>query len=121
MGKYLSFQEVALALITKRGQQVPVTRTDASAFDPVTQSSVTSGTVETFAAVVMPPSKEAEYKARSLELSFSAEAYFALLGRSFVPGPGDTFVANGREYTIRHSQTYNPAGDGPIVTVAYAI
>ena len=69
----------------------------------------------------LPPSREAQYKARTLEFSCSAEIYFALLGKPFAPGPGDTVTVNGRCYTIQHAQTYDPAGDGPILTVAYAI
>lgn len=120
MGKFLSFQETALVLISQFGGPVLVRREDGSLFDPIAQTDAGGGTTEEFMAVVMPPGKQAEYKAQSLEFACAAEAYFALKGKSFTPGPGDTFVWNGRTYTIRHSQTYDPAADGPIMTVAYA-
>jgi len=122
MGKFLSFQETALALITQFGGPVTVTRSQSALFDPVTQSEqLSSAEVAEFMAVVLPPSTQAAYKAQTLEFKFTAEVYFALKGVPFVPGPGDTFRWNGQLYTIQHSQTYDPAGDGPILTVAYAI
>lgn len=120
MGKFLSFQETALALISQFGGPVAVTRNDGSLFDPIAQTDGEGGSTEEFMAVVMPPGQQAQYKAQSLEFAISAEAYFALKGKSFTPGPGDTFVWNGRTYTVRYSQTYDPAADGPIMTVAYA-
>lgn len=121
MGKFLSFQETALALISQFGGPVTVERAASALFDPIAQTDVSAGEVEEFVAVVMPPSREAEYKARTLEFSVKAEAYFALKDRKFVPGPGDVFCWRGQNYTIQHAQTYDPAGDGPIMTVAYAI
>lgn len=120
MGKFLSFQDTALALISQMGGTISVTRSQSALFDPVKQTELSSGAVEDFKAVVLPPSKEAQYKARTLEFTVEAEVYIALKGRSFVPGPGDCFMWNGRTYSIQHSQTYDPAGDGPIMTVAYA-
>lgn len=120
MGKFLSFQETALALITQFGGPVTVVRSQSALFDPVTQQELANGEEDEFMAVVMPPSQQAQYKAQSLEFAISAEVYFALKDKLFVPGPGDTFRWNGRTYTIRHSQTYDPAADGPIMTVAYA-
>ena len=120
MGKFLTFQETALALISQAGGTVKVRRSQSALYDPVTQTSLESGAVEDFVAVVLPPGREAMYKARTLEFTVSAEVYFALKGKSFVPGPGDTFDWNGRSYVVQHAQTYDPAGDGPIMTVAYA-
>lgn len=121
MGKFLSFQETALALISQSGGPVNVERTASLFFDPVTQAETEGVSVEEFMAVVLPPSREAQYKARTLEFACTAEVYFALKGKSFTPGPGDVFHWNGKSYTIQHSQTYDPAGDGPIMTVAYAV
>lgn len=120
MGKFLSFQETALSLITQFGGPVTVTRSESALFDPVSQTDMAQGQTEEFMAVVLPPSQQATYKAKTLEINISAEVYFALKGRSFAPGPGDTFVWGGQSYAISHSQTYDPAGDGPIMTVAYA-
>lgn len=120
MGKFLSFQDTALALITQMGGTISVTRSQSALFDPVTQTELASGSVEEFKAVVLPPGREAQYKARTLEFTVNAEVYFALKDRSFAPGPGDCFMWNGRSYAIQYSQTYDPAGDGPILTVAYA-
>lgn len=121
MGKFLTYQETALALITQFGGPVSVERAASAFFDPVTQTELSNGETDDFMAVVLPPSNEAHYKAKTLEFACTAEAYFALVGRKFVPGPGDVFHWNGRSYTIQHSQTFDPAGDGPIMTVAYAI
>lgn len=120
MGKFLSFQETALALITQFGGPVTVERAESALFDPVTQQEMSNGETEEFMAVVLPPSGQAQYKAQSLEFQISQEAYFALKDKSFAPGPGDTFRWNGRTYTIRYAQTYDPAGDSPMMTVAYA-
>lgn len=121
MGKFLSFQETALALISQFGGPVEVQRSSSAFFDPVSQSEMSNGEVEQFMAVVLPPSTEAQYKAKTLEFAVTAEVYFALKDKDFVPGPGDVFHWNGQAYTIQHAQTYNPAGDGPIMTVAYAV
>lgn len=120
MGRFLSFQETALALITQFGGPVTVNRADGSLYDPVAQTDAGAGSSEEFMAAVLPPSKQAEYKAQTLEFAIAAEVYFALKGKSFTPGPGDSFTWNGRTYVIRHSQTYDPAAEGPIMTVAYA-
>ena len=121
MGKFLTQQETAFALISQFGGKVTVQRSASALFDPVTQSEMRNGASDEFMAVVLPPGREAQYKARTLEFSCTAEVYFALKGKAFVPGPGDEFCWNGQSYTIQHSQTYDPAGDGPIMTVAYAI
>jgi hypothetical protein len=121
MGKFLSFQETALALISQFGGPVTVERAASALFDPITQTELSNGESEQFMAAVLPPGREAQYKARTLEFSVTAEVYFALKDKAFVPGPGDVLHWNGRSYTIQHSQTYDPAGDGPIMTVAYAI
>lgn len=121
MGKFLTYQETALALISQFGGPVTVERNQGALFDPVEQTEVVNTQAAEFMAVVMPPGREAFYKAKTLEFACEAEAYFALKGKPFVPGPGDTFTWNGRVYTIQHAQTYDPAGDGPIMTVAYAI
>lgn len=120
MGRFLSFQDTALSLISQFGGPVTVERADGSLFDPVAQTDAGGGTSEVFQAVVMPPSKQAEYKAQSLEFAISAEVYFAMKGKSFAPRPGDSFTWNNRTYLIRYSQTYDPAADGPIMCVAYA-
>lgn len=120
MGKFLSFQETALALIKQFGGQVTVLRSQSALFDPITQQEMANGEEDDFMAVILPPSQQAQYKAQTLEFTISAEVYFALKDKRFVPGPGDTFVWNGRTYTIRYSQTYDPAADGPIMTVAYS-
>jgi hypothetical protein len=121
MGKFLSLAETAEALISQFGGEVSVKRLNSANFDPITQTEIKAGSTEIFKACVLPPSREATYKLKTLELSATAEVYFALKDRSFIPGPGDTFDWNGKSYTINHSQTYDPAADGAIFSIAYAI
>jgi hypothetical protein len=68
----------------------------------------------------MAPSQQARHAVGNLEGRNVMEIYFALLGQPTQPQPGDTVVLGGATYKIFHTQTYDPALDGPIMTVAYA-
>lgn len=122
MGKYLGPQATAAALIAKKGTTVTLTRRTATAFDPVTQAETGgAAATETFLAVLMPPSDEARFKVGSLEMRRAMEVYLDAKGRTMRPQPGDTITTpTGTIYTIFWSQTYAPADDGAIFTLAYA-
>lgn len=120
MGKFLSLQQTAAALIAKAGAAVTLRRPIEGSFDPITQIRVGGGEEpHTFVAVFMPPSAQAKYHAKTLELSVSLEGYFALKGQTITPMPGDIVSVGGVDYKLVHCQTYDPANDGPIFTIAY--
>lgn len=120
MAKFLNAQATAAALIAKNGSAVTLKRLVAGGFDPVTQSDVGERVDSyTFLAVVMPPGQQAKYTARTLERSVSHEVYFALKGRPIRPEPGDIVTISGVDHKLFWAQTYEPALDGPIFTLAY--
>lgn len=120
MGTYLSFQQAAAIMISKAGGDVTVTRFDRGAYDPVTQTGAPSATPHAFRAVILPPGQASRYRVGSLEGRNAVECYFALQGQAITPDKGDVVTVNGQDLTIFWSQTYDPAADGAIFTLAYA-
>ncbi len=120
MAKFLNAQGTALALIQKNGSKGTLSRRVATAFDPVTQAETASDTTEEFDVVVLPPSQQAKFKVGSLEGRNAVEVYLAQKGRTMIPKPGDKLTVGGIAYTLFWAQTYDPALDGPIFTLAYA-
>lgn len=120
MGKFLSSQATAAALIAKNGSPVTLKRTVSTGFDPVTQSENASVETYVFQAVIIPPTRQAQFTVGTLEGRNAVECYFALKDQFTVPQPGDVIAVNGVDHKIFYAQTYNPALDGPIMTLAYA-
>jgi hypothetical protein len=120
MGKFLSNQQTAAALIAKFGGTVTLKRKVPGTFDPVTQVE-TGGTVQsiTFLAVLLAPSRQTTYHAGTLEIQVAQEAYFALKGQTTQPSVGDVVTAGGTDYKVAWAETLDPASDGPIYTKAY--
>lgn len=122
MGKFLSMQQTAAALIAKNGSAVTVRRAVAGSFDPVSQSEVGGTTqVMQFVAAVFPPSAQTKRDAGSMEIKVSLEAYFALKGQTTHPTVGDIVIVGGSSYTVAWAETLDPAQDGPIYTKAYLV
>lgn len=121
MGKYLKAQDTALRLIKKAGVLVTIDRKSSENFDPITQTELSDIASKEFYAVKLAPSREGYFKAQTLEFQFDAEVYIALKDAAFAPKPGDIVNFPNGSYTISHSQTYDPADDGAILTVAYVI
>lgn len=120
MGKFLTLQQTAAALIAKAGSAVVLRRPKDATFNPITQAETGGGEdLFTFVAVFMPPSQQARFTAKSLEQSVSLEGYFALKGQTIAPMPGDIVNVGGVDYKLFWAQTYDPAQDGPIFTLAY--
>lgn len=120
MGKFLSLQQTAAALIAKAGSSVTLRRPQAASFDPITQAEIGAGEASyTFVAAFFPPSAQAKFQAQTLETSVSLEGYFALKGAATTPQPGDIVNVAGQDYKIFYCQTYDSAQDGPIFTTAY--
>lgn len=120
MGKFLSIQQTAAALIAKAGSAVTLKRSVPGSFDPVTQIE-TGATVQsiTFVAAVFPPSRQTQYHAGTLEIQVAHEAYFALKGQTTQPTVGDVVTVGGSDYKVAWAETMDPAQDGPIYTKAY--
>lgn len=119
VGRFLDFQETAAALIAESGAPVIFTRTEESAFDPVTGAAVVTTLETTYDAVVFPAGTNASFKVGSLEGRTVVEVYVALLGRPFPPAPGDVATLGGVPHKVIWAQTYDPALDGPIMTKCY--
>ncbi|CAB5220394.1 hypothetical protein UFOVP233_65 [uncultured Caudovirales phage] len=120
MGKFLSLQQTAAALIAKAGSAVVLRRPKGATFDPITQQETGGGEdLYTFVAVFLPPSQQAKFAAQSLEQGVSLEGYFAMKGQTITPFPGDIVNVGGVDYKLFWAQTYDPAQDGPIFTHAY--
>ncbi|CAB4122340.1 hypothetical protein UFOVP32_9 [uncultured Caudovirales phage] len=120
MGKFLSAQQTAAAIIAKSGSRVTLKRTGSSGFDPVTQQETSVIQTFEFLVAVAPPSQQAQYTVGTLEGRNALEMYFALKGQTTNPQPGDVVVIKGEDYKVFWAQTYDPALDGPILTLAYA-
>lgn len=121
MGRYLSARETAARLIEAHGGLAILSRTTPGSFDPVTQQTTGGGTSSwTFRVVVLPPGMAQRFGV-DLEGKNAREVYFALDGAPVLPQPGDRLtLATGETGTLFWVQTYDPAMDGPIMTVAYA-
>lgn len=119
MAKFLSAQQTAAALIAKNGSKVTLTRTATLGFDPVTDADLTQTQTEDFLAVVMPPSQQARFTAKTLERQIAYEVYFSLKGRTLRPQPGDMLRLGDIDHKLFWATTYDPALDGAIFTLAY--
>lgn len=120
MGKYLSFVETADALISKKGLDVQLVRRTSTSFNAVTQVETGKSVSYTFKAVCMPPSQQARRTVGTLEGKIAIECYFSAKGQTITPQPGDVITYQNAQWTIFWAQTYDPAGDGAIFTLAYA-
>lgn len=120
MGKFLSQQQTAAALIARFGGAVQIIRTAAGMLDPVTQVIIGGGdTTHTAVAAVMPAGQHASYIAGTLNKKAALQAYIALKGLAIVPQEGDVMVVGGKRYKVFWVKTYDPAQDGPIFSEAY--
>lgn len=119
MSKFLSAQQTAARMIAKAGSGVTLTREEVLAYDPVTQEQQVTTTTAVFQAVAFPPSAAAKHRVGSLEGRNALEVYFAQKDQTMRPQPGDTALIGGILYKVFWSQTYDPALDGAIMTIAY--
>lgn len=120
MGKFLSNQQAAAALIAKFGGQAVLTRRTPGMLDPVTQVRTgASETPYTVLAATMPAGQHAQYIAGTMEKRAALEAYVSLKGLAIVPEPGDALTVGGAIYKVFWVKTYDPASDGPIFSHAY--
>lgn len=121
MAKFLSMQQTAAALIAKNGSAVTLRRTVPGTFNPVTQTDTGEQVQDhTFLAVIMPPSRQAQFTVGTLEGRDAVEIYFSLKGKTIRPAPGDVIIVGSSTYKLFWAQTYDPANDGPVFTQAYA-
>jgi hypothetical protein len=119
MAKYDAQATSASKLIAKKGVAVTLSRAGSSYFDPVTQADVATTQTFLLTGVFLPAGKSAEFKVGSLEGRNVVECYFAK-SASATPAPGDTFSFQGHRWEILNTTTYDPAGDGSVMTQAYA-
>ncbi|CAB4130454.1 hypothetical protein UFOVP119_78 [uncultured Caudovirales phage] len=105
-------------LLSKYGASVVFTRTEQSAFNPVTQ--VTTAVSSTFKmnGAGFPPGKSAEFRIGSLERRNIVELRLAPKGGT-LPQPGDRAAWNGSTWNIIWVGALDPAGDGAPYCVAY--
>lgn len=119
MATYQSFIDLADKMIRAKGASATLTRPGDTGFDPVTQTATPDPDAATVRAVGFPPSRQAEHHIGSLVGRTVMEFYIALKSQTIVPSPGDLLRWAGVEYRVIWSQTYDPAGDGAIFTLAY--
>lgn len=120
MAKYQGAIDLAASLLTSKGADITITRRVSGGFDPVTQTESITTTDHVFKGVVLPPSKSAEFEVGSLVGKRAIQLNLAQKGQSIRPEPGDTVAWQGFAWTIFWATTYDPAGDGAILTIAYA-
>lgn len=120
MPKFAGMQATALALIKRSGSAVTVTRKSASGFDPVTQQESASSRSYSLSAVVSRPDRADFLEGGTLGRKEAIKLTFAQKGAAIEPRPGDTVRWRGEEWTIFYASPVDPAGDGSIVTTAYA-
>lgn len=121
MGKFDAMAASALRIIKRKGDEVAFSRRVDGAFDPVTQARTSTVLTGTFWCVEIPPGKSAELKIGSLVGRNVLQLYMARWGVTFEPAVGDTFRWKGFDYALIPPLThYDPAGDGAVLTVAYA-
>lgn len=120
MGKFLSANQTAAALIAKFGGTATLTRTTPGTVDPVTQVRIgASDTPYTVLAATLPAGQHAQYIAGTMEKRAALEAYVSLKGLAVIPEPGDALAVGGKTYRVFWVKTYDPASDGPIFSHAY--
>ena len=120
MSQYLGIAKTVAALIAKKGTAVTISREVVLGRDPVTQMVMTELKSEKFVAAILPPGRQAQFRVGSLEGKNAVELHIAMKDRNMTPAPGDKVTAGGVAYTIFWAQTYDPALDGPVYTLAYA-
>lgn len=120
MAKFAGMQATALALIRRSGSSVYVTRKYASTFDPVTQQETPSKRSYALQAVVSRPDRADFFEGGSLSRREAIKITFAQKGAPIEPRPGDIVRWRGEDWTIFFASPVDPAGDGSIVTTAYA-
>ena len=121
MSEFLSARATADRLIKKKGGPVTITRVIEGEFDPVTQTHATTETVvRSLRAVKLPPASARRFGV-DLTDRVAEEFYFSHVGEdaNFVPAPGDVVTFGATRMVLFWSQTYDPAGDGPVLTVAF--
>lgn len=121
MGKYLSFQKTATRMITRKGGTVTLTRDVPGTYDPIQDQEVGGGPQSyVFKAVALPPTQQNRFGIGSLEGRDVLEFYFALEGQAIQPKAGDRVTTAPEQiYTLFYAQTFDPALDGAIMTIAY--
>lgn len=120
MGKYAGLAQTALSMITAKGAAATLKRRTEASFDPITQIATTPAETTATARVVgLPPARDAEKLLGSLENRKLLLFYIAMQGLAFAPAIGDELIWGGATYALVWKQTYDPAADGPILTVAY--
>lgn len=120
MATFANFIKLADKLIRKNGSALVLTRKTDGSLDPVTQVASTSTAEHTFRGVGFPPGRSAEFRIGSLQNRNIQEFYIAAKDQTVTPAPGDTFTYGGAIWTVIWAQTYDPAADGAIFTLAYA-
>lgn len=120
MGKYQGAVDLAASLLARKGADITITRRVSSGYDPVTQAETVAVTQHVFKGVVLPPSKQAEFEVGSLVGKRAIQLTLAQKNQAIRPEPGDTVAWSGFDWTIFWATTYDPAGDGAILTTAYA-
>jgi hypothetical protein len=120
VAKFAGMQATALALIQRSGTSVTVTRKNAGTFDPVTQQETGSTRSYSLPAVVSRPDRGDFYEGGTLARRNAIRLTFAQKGALIEPRPGDTVRWKGEDWTIFYAAPVDPAGDGSIVTSAYA-
>lgn len=120
MGTYDAQAKGALALITRKGTGVTLKRRSAASIDPVTQAQTGASVAEhAFKAVALPPGRSAEMRIGSLVGRNILQFHMAQHGQSVVPQPGDLIAFKGLDWTVIWATTYDPAGDGAILSICY--
>lgn len=120
MGKYSASASTADSLIKRKGATVVLTRKGVTSFNPVTQQETSTTTTYSFKAVVEPPAKGEEFEVDSLGRKNAIKITFAQKGQSIEPRPGDQINWKGENWTLFWASTLDPAGDGAVLTTAYA-
>lgn len=120
MAKYNAQIAMAAALITKKGKSITILRPGRTLTDPVTQAATLADPTAYVAnAVGLPPGRSAEFKIGSLANRRVIQFYIALRGLAITPQPGDEIAWGGNTYKVIWVETYDPADDGAIISIAY--
>jgi hypothetical protein len=120
MGKYEALAATALALIARKGALVTFTRKNTGPVNPITDVESPAATITgTFQVVGLPPGRSAESRVGSLIGRKLMEFHIARKGALMEPSPGDTVEWGSTTWTLFWTQTYDPAADGAIYTLAY--
>jgi hypothetical protein len=120
MATFDDFIETADELIRENGAAVTLTRPGAGAYDPLLEIEGTADTTATVRAVGLPPGRSAAFVLGSLIGRKILQFYIAQKDQTLVAKQGDLITwVGGVIYKILWTTTYDPAGDGAIMTIAY--